>query len=192
MKTMFSCLAVALIACAVMAAAPKAYQFSADMVTQTSGQTVTGKMFVNTDKMRMEMSTMGSSMVTIVRRDKNVSWVLMPANKMYMEVSLQQQNQKVNPFDAKADYKYTLVGADTVDGHPCKKYKFETSVDGKIQKGFHWLATDLKDFPIKWSDEAGTMVTELKNVKLGPSANTLFELPSDYKKMTIPAAAKPK
>jgi hypothetical protein len=187
---MILCLAQVLIASVVLAAAPKVYQFSADMVTATGGQTVSGKMIVNTDKMRMEMSAMGQSMITIVRRDKNVSWMLMPAQKMYMEMSLQKQNESVNPFAAKADYTYTLVGAETVDGHPCKKYSFETTLEGKVHKGFHWLATDLKDFPVKWSDEEGTVVTELKNVKLGSSEDSLFELPAGYQKMTMPAMKK--
>jgi Domain of unknown function (DUF4412) len=190
MKTLISGLSLFLIAAIALAAGPKAFQFSADMATTAHGQTMTGKMFVNTGKIRMEMNAGGQTMATIVRQDKGVSWVLMPAQKMYMEMPLRQKAEQVSPFDAKADYKYTLIGPDKVDGHPCKKYSYEATVDGKTVKGFHWLATDLKDLPIKWSDEAGISVTELKNAKLGPSDDALFELPAGYSKMAMPGGMK--
>jgi len=63
--------------------------------------------------------------------------------------------------------------------------------EGQTITGFHWLATDLKDLPIKWSDEKGTNIVELKNVKLGPSPADLFELPAGYKKLEMPASHPP-
>ena len=171
---------------AAFATAP-AFQFSADMVMTAQGHSVSGKYYMNGDKMRMEMSMMGQTSITIARHDKKLSWVLMPAQKSYMEMSMQGKAQGPTPFDAEADFKYTQVGTESVDGHPCKKMKFTTTKAGQTFSGFHWLATDLKDLPIKWSDEAGTSMMELKNVKMGASPADLFELPAGYKKMEMPA-----
>ena len=175
-----------LLAASSFAAAP-VFQFSADMVMTAQGHSVAGKYYMNGDKMRMEMSMMGQSSITITRHDKKLSWILMPAQKSYMEVSMEGKAQGPTPFDREADFKYTQAGTETVDGHPCKKMKFAVVREGQTITGFHWLATDLKDLPIKWTDEAGTSVMELKNVKLGPSPADLFELPAGYKKMEMPA-----
>jgi hypothetical protein len=180
-----------LLAAAAAFAAPPAFQFSADLVMSASGHSVTGKYYMNGDKMRMEMSMMGQSSITIARHDKKVSWILMPTQKTYMEVSMAGKAQGPTPFDADADFKYTAMGTETVDGHPCKKMKFTVTKNGTAFSGFHWLATDLKDLPIKWSDEAGTSVMELKNVKLGPAPAELFELPAGYKKMEMPSGHPP-
>lgn len=176
-----------LLLCSAAVFAASAHQFSADMVMTAQGHSVTGKYYMNGDKMRMEMSMMGQSSITIARHDKKVSWILMPAQKSYMEVSMEGKPQGPSPFDAAADFKYTQVGTETVNGHPCKKMKFTTTKAGQSFSGFHWLATDLKDLPVKWSDEAGTSVMELKNVKMGTSPADLFELPAGYKKMEMPA-----
>jgi hypothetical protein len=181
MKRFLICISLFLLPLALCAAAPKAYQFSADMVMTTQGHSMSGKIFVNADRTRMEMSMPGQSVVNIVRRDKQVAWMLMPDQKTYMEMPLKNQGQP-SPFDGSVDYKYTLVGPDTVDGHPCKKYQFSATVGGQAVKGFHWLASDLKDLPIQWSDENGASLTTLKNAKIGPSPDALFELPAGYTK----------
>src|SRR5262245_48031516 len=71
------CVSVFLIATQVKAA----QEFSADMVSRLGNKTTTTKMYVADDKVRMEMP----QGAIIVRRDKNVTWILMPSDKMYME-----------------------------------------------------------------------------------------------------------
>ncbi len=65
-----------------------AQDFSADMVSTTKSGVVTGKIFVTKEKTRMEMP----QAITITRMDKNVVWILMPDQKMYMEQSLKPEN----------------------------------------------------------------------------------------------------
>src|SRR4051812_38772377 len=55
--------------------------FSADVVTTAGGQQMAGKVYISKEKSRFEM--MG--MVTIARMDKNVVYMLMPEQRMYME-----------------------------------------------------------------------------------------------------------
>src|SRR3989338_8637110 len=55
--------------------------FSADMIMQGQGLNFQGRIFVSDKKTRMEMP----EATMIMRLDKNVSWMLMPSQKMYME-----------------------------------------------------------------------------------------------------------
>jgi hypothetical protein len=188
---MKKCLALfVLLAAAAFAGAP-AYQFSADLVMTASGHSVTGKYYMDKDKVRMEMSMMGQTTTTIARHDKKVSWIIMENKKSYMEVSMDRKTQGPTPFDPNADFKYTAAGTETVDGHPCKKMKFTVVHNGATITGYHWLATDLHDMPIKWSDEAGTSVMEMRNIKLGPVPAEKFELPAGYTKMEMPMGHPP-
>jgi hypothetical protein len=175
-----------LVSASSFAAAPP-QQFSADMVMTAQGHAVTGKYAMSGDKMRMEMGAMGQTTITIARHDKKVSWVLMPAQKTYMEMKMEGKGQGPTPFDADANFQYTPAGKEIVDGHPCRKMKFTVTKGGQSFSGFHWLATDLKDLPVKWSDEAGTSVMEFKNIKMGAPPADLFEIPAGYKKMEMPA-----
>ena len=184
MKRFLICMTLFLVPLVLSAAKPKTHQFSADQVTVAQGRTVTGKFYSNTDRTRIEMNMGGHSMINIVRRDKQVIWMIQPEQKSYMEMPIKPQDQP-SPFDAAVDYNYTLIGPDTVDGHACKKYHFSATVNGKAYTGFHWLAGDLQDMPIQWSDEDGKYVTTLKNVKLGPSPAALFELPAGYTKTDL-------
>src|SRR3989338_8080962 len=63
------------------AAAVYAEDFSAEMVSYSSEGSFTAKLYVSGDKSRTEMR----EAVTISRMDKEVVWVLMPAQKMYIE-----------------------------------------------------------------------------------------------------------
>ena len=58
-----------------------AQEFSAEMVSREGKEIVNAKIYAAPQKFRMEMP----ESVMIIRWDKNLSWMLMPADKMYME-----------------------------------------------------------------------------------------------------------
>jgi hypothetical protein len=68
------------------------------------------------DKERTEISMRGMQSVTILRRDKKVSWMLMPSHRMYSETDLArvpQQNGSAPPDDVSIE----SVGTETIEGH---------------------------------------------------------------------------
>ena len=167
----------------MFAATSMALEFSADMVMTAEGHKMTSKMFAKGDHSRMEMTAEGQRMITITRVDKKVVWNLMPEEKIYMEMPL---NPKETPkTEIKGEIDRKLVGSETIDGHPTKKYLITYKEGTATEKVYQWWATDI-DFPVKTADVNNTWVQEFKNVKIGSQPNSLFEVPEGYLKMQIP------
>jgi len=164
--------------------------YSADMETTTPHGSHTSKIFSKDGKIRMESSMQGHSSINIMRPDKKVMWILMVDNKIYMEMPLDQNKldiqSKLNDPDFKVDKQF--ISNDVVDKHPTKKYHLTITKDGKKEmSGYIWEATDLNNFPVKHESEDKKMTTVWKNIKTGEVNDSVFELPSGYKKMAMPA-----
>ena len=125
------------------------------------------------------MAGMGmDKQVTLVRPDKQATFLVYPGMKAYCEA----------PKTAAADNsktEWTEQGRDTIDGHPCVKYLVTTTkADGTKEESTSWKATDLQNFIIQTVTVSGGDTTTLtfKNVKLDKPAAALFELPADFKR----------
>ncbi len=178
----------------VWAVGPEFTNFSADIVTTSHGSTHTSKMYRKDGKSRMEMIGGKKEMITISRPDKQVTWMLMPESKTYMEMSSNMQKKDITSRlnDPSVKSEKTFIGNDTVDGHPAKKYHVTVILDGKKEaSGFIWEATDMNNFPVKHQSEDGETTTIWKNIKTGDVSDSLFEIPAGYKKMSMPGMGGP-
>ena len=94
-----------------------------------------GKVFIKGDKERREVSTPMGAHVTIVRRDKKVMWNLMPGQKSYMEMPLDQKAlTKVLDVPQEGVTK-KLLGTETLNGYEAEKYEYTTAkADGRERK----------------------------------------------------------
>ncbi len=63
-------------------------EFSAKMVLTQQGQDMPGKIYVKDKKMRQEFLDDRGHTITIVRRDKNRIWVIMPMENSYVDMPL--------------------------------------------------------------------------------------------------------
>lgn len=161
-----------------------AVEFSADTVMTHKEISMTGKIYYKTDKFRTDMLT-PQEMSTITRMDKKVIWNIMPEQRMYMEMPLNLENKpKVEEkFEGETDRKH--VGNETVDGHPSKKYLITYRGENKQEQVYQWWATDI-NFPVKTAAIDGSWAQEFKNIKMGAQPNSLFEVPSGYRKIQLP------
>ncbi len=168
-------------------------EYSADRVITGEGRTFQTKVYCARDKERMEMAEGGAEQVTISRLDKKLSWVVMPSQKAYMELSW-EQSRKNAPADLRectVDMK--KAGSETVNGHAATRYDMTaTCPDGTGYAGSMWVTKD--NIPVKIDTtmkggpgKSGRVLVELKNLKIAKQDPTLFEVPSGYTKMTIPA-----
>ncbi len=158
----------------------RAVEFSADLVIQPKGdEPMTGKIFVKGDKVRQETSEEGETQIMIIRPDKKLTWMLTPEEKTYMEMPYQAEDKTFEEWTADKEKKSKLLGEETISGLACRK--FESVEDG--EKTYFWIAKQFP-FPIKVEDSEVTM--EYKNIKEGPLADSLFELPAGYEKMAMP------
>jgi hypothetical protein len=171
---------VGILATAVLYAA----EFSADAVHKFEGarEKVT-KMYMGKNKIRNE--GMGEGNYMIVRMDLKKSWVVMPSKKAYMEMKANLQNIPQTEEKVKGEISRKLVGSESVNGHPTKKYEVTYKDGTKTIRSYQWIATDL-NFPIRMADANGKWVTEYRNIKTGSQPDSLFEIPAGYKKLSIP------
>ena len=156
-----------------------AQEFSADMVSRTGKETTNAKIYVAKDKVRMEMP----ESVMIIRRDKNVTWMLMPTDKMYMENPVDMSSAPKVARDFEGETERVAMGTDTVDGAPAEKFKVTYIEKGKSVSVYQWLRGQ---FPVKVEALDGTWGTEYKNLETGPQPADLFEPPADYEKFSMP------
>jgi hypothetical protein len=165
-----------------IAAEAPAYDFSADTIMTAEGHRMSGKMYSSGDRFRMDV-TSPEKMTSITRMDKKVIWNIMPSEKTYMEMPFDPRQAPKTEIKGEIDRK--LVGSETVDGHPTKKYLVTYKEGGKTEKVYQWMATDI-NFPIKTADINNKWVHEFRNVKMGRQPASLFEVPAGYTKMQMP------
>ena len=186
----------------VASAAVVAQEFSAEIVQtgKDEADRRPTKVFISKDKMRFENE--GSSEhagAVILDYAKQTTYILMPAQKMYMEATPGQMGMQklgnwmrpIDPnnacptFEAMDAEKHVVscrkVGTDTVNGRPAIKYEGITKEDGT---GYAWIDPKLRFF-LKWQgkDDSG----ELRNIQEGPQPASLFEIPAGYQKFDINA-----
>ena len=161
-------------------------QFSADQVITTKdGATLTSKMYMDNGKMRSEMNQDGMQIVSIVRPDQQKMYSVLASQKMVMVMPLDPEKiKRVMPPGSGGDGKIETVGPDTVDGVAVTKYKMTTG-DGKVL--FLWVDT-ARQFPVKMASEDGSFTMLWKNFQAGPQDAALFEPPSGYQVVNLPAS----
>lgn len=161
-----------------------AIEFSADTVTTTGQHTMSGKIFFSDDKFRMDINA-PQTMTMITRQDKKVIWNIMHDQKMYMEMPIREENKPRVNKEFEGEIERKLLGKETIDGHPTEKYLITYKVENSTQQVYQWWATDI-NFPVKTEAVNGEWKQEYRNLKMGKQPDSLFEVPSGYKKFDMP------
>jgi len=175
-----ACSAALLCLCLFSPGVACSVEFAADMVIQPKGEEpMTGKIYVKGDKVRQETTEEGETQIMIIRPDKKVTWMVTPEEKIYMEMPYLAEDKTFEEWTAEKEKKATLLGEETVSGLACKK--FESVEDG--EKTYFWISPKFP-FPIRVEDAEVTM--EYKNIKEDAVADSLFELPPGFQKISMP------
>ncbi len=162
------------------------FEFSADTIFTSHGaQKMQGKMYFKPDRFRMDMKMQGN-MHMITRIDKKVIWNVMPAQRIYMEMPFNLQNKPKVDEKFEGEISRKLIGTESVDGHPAKKYLITYKANNRTEQVYQWWATDI-NFPVKTAAVDGSWSQEFRNVKIGPQPDSLFEVPAGYQKMQMPS-----
>lgn len=173
---------------AFAAEAPKVkVGYSADSSMETEAGAMNGHVYSMPGKERREMDQRGKKMITIMRQDKKMTWMLMPEQKMYMEMPMDSgRPQPGNTSDYKIDA--SVVGTETVNGIKTTKSKVVmTDSKGNKMGGFMWTTPDgiavKTDILAIGNGNKMRMKSELTNLKVGPQDPALFEIPAGYSPM---------
>lgn len=159
-----------------------AQEFSADITSTGMGQQISGKIYNAPGKARME----ASGVITIARINENIAWVLMPNEKTYMEVPLTSSNVVAGSDKMPGEIERKLIGRETLDGKPVDKYYIVYTAGGKTQAIYSWILPD-SGIPAKTVAEDGSWQVEYRNINIGKQPDSLFEVPSGYKKFSLPS-----
>ncbi|MBL8290870.1 MAG: hypothetical protein JNN08_03485 [Bryobacterales bacterium] len=184
MRSCFSLSALLVfVALPAQAAPPK--DLSADMVVLSDGRTMdTSKIFVSGARSRMESSRMGG-FTSIVRRDRGVVWMLYAARKQYTERPLDAKTAAQDPASEPPGLlSKEKIGVDSVGVHPCTVYRMKVAAPGGRQ--LTTTACVSESLGLSLRSEVAGIVSELRNIQLGPQPANLFEIPSGYQLTTAP------
>jgi hypothetical protein len=131
-----------------------------------------------------QMKMMGmDKMVMVIDSAKKQQMMIMPNLKAYADMPIPKEQADRLAKEPKIEK--IEMGKETVEGHPCVKYKYIITPDnGKKEETLVWAATDLKNFPIKLEMQHGGEKSSYvyKNIKLEKPDASLFVAPSDFTK----------
>ena len=161
-----------------------AMEFSAEQTTRIRDRTMTGKIYFQPDRWRVEMASAEGPKISINRLDKAVTWLLLP-NRSYVELPLRiDQIPRVGPR-IEGEVARKRLNTELVGGRTTEKY--EVTVESKKTREiiYQWVAPDIK-FAIKTASADGQWESTYSSVTLGPQKPQLFELPAGYTKTPVP------
>lgn len=163
-------------------------QFTADMVQTENGVTETNKFYSENPFYRMDIKEDGEENYVVVNRNTGITTVVIPSEKMYMEMSSSGMRSMANDvFQSieaqKEKYETNHLGTETISGYDCEKY--QVIIDGNPVSTY-WQSPSL-EFPIKViSGTDSNMIMELKNIVEGDVDDSVFIIPDSYTKMEMP------
>ena len=156
-----------------------ALEFSADQITKIDGRTHKASIYYRDQMWRIEHHSLGPVNVTIVRKDKQLVWLLLSRMKHF----------KTLPYNSEQDLRVTTllegeierqeIGTEVREGHPTTLYEVTTKAGERVEQYYQWVATDLQ-FPMKLAKKDGSWIIEYQHVKMRPVSDYLFNLPVNF------------
>lgn len=169
-------------------------EYSGEEVVETAESATKTKVYSTPTMERREMSEGGQQMITIARHDKKVTWMLMPEEKMYMEMPIGQSAEKKDEKTDLSAYKIeqTPMGQETLNGIVMNKGKMiMTAKDGSKMGGLMWTTKEgiiaKMDALSVDQGKKDRFKLEMKNLKISKQPADLFEIPKGFEKMDMGA-----
>ncbi len=167
-----------------------AAEFSAVIFQRFQGKESQSKTYVKGDMVYREFPTGDGATIAILRPDKKVIWMVMPARKMYMEMPYTEEMVKDLKVTAEDVATQKHLGTETVSGYLSDKYETSVKDNGGQMKHFMWVSKKL-GMPIKLVAPDGSFFMEYRDIKEGGVADKMFELPAGFEKMALPGGVPP-
>jgi len=162
--------------------------YTADSRMTAGGQQIDAKIAVAGTNERRELTMRGQRSITLIDHKTQKAVMLMPAQKMAMDVAMSQAAGPTSPGDMK--WTTQAVGPERVGNVDATKYKVEGSnAQGSKTSGHVWATAERimvkSEFDITDKGRTTKVSQVLSNLKIGPIDPTLFQVPPDYRRMQI-------
>ena len=127
-------------------------EYSADRHIESAAGAITSKVFSAKGKERTETNMHGMRSVVIIRQDKQIGWMLLPAQKMYQTLDFAQAAQQSQPGAVPSDnVTFAELGTETVEGF--KTTKFRMTMKDNSAEGLYWISE--QGIPVKMEMNIG-------------------------------------
>ena len=156
-----------------------ALEFMADQITRIDGHSRKALIYYRDDRWRLEHFDAGPVNVTIVRKDKDVMWLLLSRMRHFKTVPYDPEQAPKVREQLDGEVTREAIGTETLDGHPTTLYEVTVRKGDRKDVYYQWLATDIK-FPLKLARKDGSWVVEYRHVRLKPLSDFLFQLPVNF------------
>ena len=173
-----------------------ALEFTADRVTKMDGRTSKAHVYYRDNMWRIEHLAMGPVNVSIVRKDKQVVWLLLSRMKHFKTVPYSAEQDLMVTEKLDGEFSREEIGRETREGHPTILYEVTTRQGERTEVYYQWVATDTH-FPMKLAKKDGSWIVEYQHVKMRSVSDYLFQLPvnfqplEDFDKDTASEPTKP-
>lgn len=157
-----------------------AYDLFADTLMVDNGEKQEGTIYIKGEKYRIQRQK--EAEYIILRHDLGVMWVVVPAEKAYVELPLDPRKTPKIKEQNTGEVSRKYLGAEVVDGHPTNKYEIIVKEGTKTESFYQWTATDL-DFPLKTTALDGKWTVEFRNIRT-EVPDAVFEIPEGYEQAT--------
>lgn len=156
-----------------------ALEFTADRITKMDGRTGKAVVYYRDDMWRIEHHSTGPVNVSIVRKDKQVVWLLLSRMKHFKTVPYSTEQDLMVTEKLDGEVSREEIGAEIREGHPTILYEVTTKHGEHIEVYYQWIATDIH-FPMKLAKKDGSWIVEYQHVKLRSVSDYLFNLPVNF------------
>lgn len=156
-----------------------ALEFTADQYTRINGHSRKANLYYRDNMWRLEHHDLGPVNVTIVRKDKQVMWLLLSRMKHFKTMPYDPEQAPKVAERLEGEIAREEIGTETLDGHPTTLYQVTVRQGSRDVAYYQWLATDIR-FPLKLARKDGSWTVEYKNVKLRKVTDYLFQLPVNF------------
>lgn len=156
-----------------------ALEFTADQLTKIDGRTHKSSIYYRDQMWRIEHHSMGPVNVSIVRKDKQVVWLLLSRMKHFKEVPYDPNQDPHVKEELEGEISRQEIGTEVREGHPTVLYEVTTKQGERVDNYYQWVATDIH-FPMKLAKKDGSWIVEYQHVKLRSVSDYLFNLPLNF------------
>jgi len=156
-----------------------ALEFTADRVMKMDGRTAKSIVYYRDNMWRIEHHAMGPVNVSIVRKDKQVVWLLLSRMKHFKTVPYSSDQDLFVTERLEGEVSREEIGKETREGHPTILYEVTTKQGERTEVYYQWVATDIH-FPMKLAKKDGSWIVEYQHVKMRSVSDYLFQLPVNF------------
>lgn len=156
-----------------------ALEFTADQIIKSNGRTRKTVMYYRDDMWRLEHHDLGPVNVTIVRKDKQLMWLLLSRMKHFKTVPYDPAMAPKIAEKLEGETGREEIGTEVFDGHPTILYEVTTQTAEGTEQYYQWLATDLR-FPVKLAKKDASWIVEYRHLKMRTVSDYLFQLPVNF------------